>query len=536
MQETTFLPDQTSIFSQTPNSDAATVIPHLILDLESDNINIHIPALKQLLKIILDNHQNKNLALKYKLYPILNKFAGSIVMNEEFLLSTTILHVIGVRSSTNDKHILTGAVTQSMILSLFAPDEKTSKSGSIALEELIDENEIIRNALLTNGFLLKVQHAFTNSSLSSSSSSQTESSIPFHAIFGLVDIVHKLVTTADDIRPIAILIPLLNELKNNVDKEIKKKSENILSILNSQGINSISSEYSKEKDEKIQQLEESNRQMDEESAALKVENTKLKEEIEKIKFEYPQVIPHEYNVAGGLLGLGQDTLVDLLSEMIEFQDAVQFVGVNKNTLQLKNHPRFKQIIESINNNSDLENPDPTGQRVLLEQIGDLLWKAVALKKENLSVSLNKAISEGIHRVEVRFEKCTSGKYSQGAVGIMKADYQIPYPCGPRSEPHRRSMLNYYGHVGNVYFNGISTYGNVKFKDGELIAMELNADVGTLHFFVDEIQQPIFMSGINEAVKFYFYIYNKDSSFSIVSLKKLQIPTAKTLPNEKALQW
>ncbi|KAA6321061.1 MAG: hypothetical protein EZS28_054604, partial [Streblomastix strix] len=79
--------------------------------IESDNINVHVLALKQLLNIILDNRENKDIALKYKLYPILNKFAGNIVKNEEFVLSTTILHVIGVRNSIDDQSILVEVAT-----------------------------------------------------------------------------------------------------------------------------------------------------------------------------------------------------------------------------------------------------------------------------------------------------------------------------------------------------------------------------------------------------------------------------------------
>lgn len=64
---------------------------------------------------------------------------------------------------------------------------------------------------------------------------------------GLLDIVHRLVSTIDDLLPSSILIPVLTELKNNKDKNLKKKSENILAILNSKGINAPLSE-SKEKD------------------------------------------------------------------------------------------------------------------------------------------------------------------------------------------------------------------------------------------------------------------------------------------------
>ncbi|KAA6367888.1 MAG: hypothetical protein EZS28_036585, partial [Streblomastix strix] len=79
-------------------------------------------------------------------------------------LSTTILHVIGVRNGSDDKTILAGAATDSIIQTIFSPDENASKSGSKALCDLIEENEIIRHQLMTTGFIQKDWFNFTHSS------------------------------------------------------------------------------------------------------------------------------------------------------------------------------------------------------------------------------------------------------------------------------------------------------------------------------------------------------------------------------------
>ncbi|KAA6390824.1 MAG: hypothetical protein EZS28_013649 [Streblomastix strix] len=569
MQETTFRPDEASQFGQSPAADVATAIPQLILELQSDNTNAYVPALRQLLEIVLDNHQNKDLALKFNLYPILNKFAGNIVKNEEYVLSTTILHVIGVRNSTDDKTILAGAVTESMILNIFTSNEKQSKAASNCLEGLIEENEIIRNALLTNGFLQKVQQTFTNKSSSSSSSSQTSNASPNQLISGLLDIILKLLATADDLQPIGILIPLLNEMKTAGEKNIKKKIEMLLATLNVNGINFHSSEPSNEKESKIQQLEESNRLKDEQ---LRQKDEQLRQKDERIKTaeERAHINEQQKIQAEEQLRTSQEQLRAQqehtrasderarLSEQQKLQVQEQLRTKDADNQRLQNEinqlrqiqapssaTHSTQVIQPVvdgnatikDNKSELENPDPTGQEVRIERIQDLNRKAVALKLEYLSVSLNKVIKDGIHRIEVRFAKCKSLiGYSDGSVGIVKAGYKIPYPCNNQEEPHKQNMLEYYGNTGNIIFKGKGTPGNVQFSDGQLIAMELNADVGTLHFFVDGIQQPVFVRGIKEAVKFYFYIYLQDSSFSIVSVKKLPVPTAKTLPNEKAVQW
>ncbi|KAA6379905.1 MAG: hypothetical protein EZS28_024569 [Streblomastix strix] len=255
MEKSTYNPDQTEQSATMTNFDVATIIPRLIQDLESDDTNLHVLALRELLKIILDNPENKELASNYKLMPLLNKFAGNIEKNEEFVLSTTIQHVIGVRNGSDDKMILAGAATDSIIQTIFSPDENTSKSGSITLSELIKENEIIRNSLITSGFIQKVQHTFAHCS-QSSSSSQTQITTPYHVKSGILDIILKLIETIDDFQPTAVLIPILTDLKNNGEKEIKNQSISILAIQRAKGINASSSSNSQEKDEQIKQLKE----------------------------------------------------------------------------------------------------------------------------------------------------------------------------------------------------------------------------------------------------------------------------------------
>ncbi|KAA6368456.1 MAG: hypothetical protein EZS28_036017, partial [Streblomastix strix] len=399
------------------------------------------------------------------------------------------------------------------------------------------------------------QHALTNSS-QSSSSSQTANPTPNYLISGILDIILKLLATADDLQPIAILIPLLNEMKINGEKNIKKKTENILFILLAKGINSHTSENSNEKDEKIHLLEDANRNKDDiirrKDEQLKQKDSELQREKESNKNKNDRIRTSEEQTRAS------DERVRL-SEQQKLQIQEQLRTKDSDIQRLQNEiTQLRQIkvpssathstsvIQPVidqntiieDNKSELENPDPTGQGVRLERIQDLNRKAVALKDQQpLSVSLNKVIKDGIHRVEVRFEKCNGlFDYMNGVVGILKANYQIPYPCAPGLNQYNKNMLNYDGRIGGVFFKGTETPGNVQFSDGQLIAMELNADKGTLHFFVDGIQQPVFVKGINEAVKFYFWIYYKDSSFKIETVKKLSVPTTKTLPNEKAVQW
>ncbi|KAA6356324.1 MAG: hypothetical protein EZS28_048149, partial [Streblomastix strix] len=82
------------------------------------------------------------------------------------------------------------------------------------------------------------------------------------------------------------------------------------------------------------------------------------------------------------------------------------------------------------NSSQLENPDSSGQGSRLERIGGLLRKATILNQQFLSVPLNKVISSGIHRISVKFGKCNLSENVDADVGIVKANYKVPYPCHP----------------------------------------------------------------------------------------------------------
>ncbi|KAA6365783.1 MAG: hypothetical protein EZS28_038689, partial [Streblomastix strix] len=95
--------------------DLTTEIPNLIQDLESDNTKIHVSALRRILDIIVDNPGNKELILQNKIISLMNKFIGNLNQSEEFALSTTILHLIGVRGTIDDKTLVAGAATDSFI-------------------------------------------------------------------------------------------------------------------------------------------------------------------------------------------------------------------------------------------------------------------------------------------------------------------------------------------------------------------------------------------------------------------------------------
>jgi hypothetical protein len=63
-------------------------------------------------------------------------------------------------------------------------------------------------------------------------------------------------------------------------------------------------------------------------------------------------VPKEYNVVGGLVGLGPDILLEALTETLFEKDVQNLIGVCKKTLKLKDHPRFFKTVENCGLQSD----------------------------------------------------------------------------------------------------------------------------------------------------------------------------------------
>ncbi|KAA6355597.1 MAG: hypothetical protein EZS28_048876, partial [Streblomastix strix] len=90
--------------------------------------------------------------------------------------------------------------------------------------------------------------------------------------------------------------------------------------------------------------------------------------------------------------------------------------------------------------------------------------------------------------------------------------------------------------GNVYYKGAATTGNTGFAQNQIIKMEYDSEKGTVIFFVNGTQQPVYISGIKEKIRFVIHFYRADQICIIHSFKKLAAPTSATVSNEKAVQW
>ncbi|KAA6377095.1 MAG: hypothetical protein EZS28_027379 [Streblomastix strix] len=128
-----------------------------------------------------------------------------------------------------------------------------------------------------------------------------------------------------------------------------------------------------------------------------------------------------------------------------------------------------------------------------------------------------------------------------AIGIVRDTYNIPENVHPNDYPHCNHMVSYgmdsFGMwYGKVHYQGHGTSGNISYKNNQIVKLEFDSEKGTLIFFVDGVQQPVYVAGINENVRFFISLQFAQSSCTIRSLKRLRESSTTNVPNEKAVQW
>ncbi|KAA6388075.1 MAG: hypothetical protein EZS28_016397 [Streblomastix strix] len=419
---------------------------------------------------------------------------------------------------------------------LFNPDEGISEIGKQSLLKVIGTKPEVHSSLLELRLLDKSAELLDNAYPSDTSTEQSSSSqISQRILVNILEIIDKILKSDIEIgNQISKLMFTLQRLaKIELPRPIKRAIGAIQYFLEQDQQETLENNEIqaklKEAQQKVIDCEERVR-----IAEQRARNEeKMKKEAEQEKISAEDRI-HIFEEREGR----KDIEIWLLKFEIEqlrsnYAVAPKQTPVSQQKYNQINVGQCIQINVGEDHISELENPDSSGQRVRLYWILRLFRKAESLNGEYVAIPLNKVMNDGIHQISVKFEQCNFNGFVQGYVGIMKVDYNIPCPCKPYEN---LNLLGYYGCSGQIYNKGEWGEGNSQFKDSQLITMELNMEAGTLHFFVDGIQQPVFVKEIKEAVKFWFEINIIGSSFTIKSLKNLPSATAKSMANEKAINW
>ncbi|KAA6364704.1 MAG: hypothetical protein EZS28_039769 [Streblomastix strix] len=274
-------------------------------------------------------------------------------------------------------------------------------------------------------------------------------------------------------------------------------------------------------DQFIKDLENKEKEKDEELQKLKVDLQNERSEKERIEIELRQVYEEKKKEKSNK----EKEIETLKTENNKLKTENE---KNKNEIE-KWKPYLPQDLQ-IN----INNPDPGDFIGSVEASGKLKIS----KKQNKwsTVSLSQVLENGVYTSEIEFFNSHNGNI---AVGIVRDSYTIPAGIYPWQANHQDHMAAYVGTAtgsGNVYYEGNETVGNAGFADNQIVKMEYNSEKGILIFFVAGIQQPIYISGIKEKVRFIVSIHYADSYCIIRSLKKLSTQTQIRVANAMSVQW
>ncbi|KAK2964972.1 hypothetical protein BLNAU_273 [Blattamonas nauphoetae] len=154
-------------------------------------------------------------------------------------------------------------------------------------------------------------------------------------------------------------------------------------------------------------------------------------------------------------------------------------------------------------------------------------RVVMIEEMTTCFSIGQIIDEGIWKCEMRFDKTDKFR----CFGIVSAYVDVPgeYKLG-RDE----FSLGYYGLNGPIRHDGRWTTTNISWGDDDIVGIEVDMEdePRSCSFWVNSMQQYLFVRGIPDAIRFCFGLSFKNSSCEVLSLKKVPVSTTKKMAGRK----
>ncbi|KAA6368663.1 MAG: hypothetical protein EZS28_035810, partial [Streblomastix strix] len=97
----------------------------------------------------------------------------------------------------------------------------------------------------------------------------------------------------------------------------------------------------------------------------------------------------------------------------------------------------------------------------------------------------------------------------------------------------------YGKDGNLNHIGDYISGNSRIEENKTVTMEVNMNIRprTLTFFYENQEQPVSIADIPSSIRFYIYLFDKNSSFTITEFSNVQYSSAKGgIEGQRIVEW
>ncbi|KAA6400674.1 MAG: hypothetical protein EZS28_003801 [Streblomastix strix] len=369
-----------------------------------------------------------------------------------------------------------------------------SKVASDALSKIIRNSPNIRELLIKSGFV------------EMASIYLTDENTPDHIHTNILIVIQDLVFNSADVHAFSSLFGILSQISEDKDKNMKKKSiglmaKKICAILSSQGITGPSSS------DEIQGLKKQNEEQKRQIEIKKRENEELQRNDEELKRNISELQRKDEEKSRKITELER-----------------QLADSNS-----KPNTNIQQVSELQSGEIPISITVPKGSYTKKE--GEFTYTST--QAEYKTFPINSSLYKGIYRCE--FKVKTVGHLW---FGIMKSGLKIPFGQHANSNQQYGKDSMFFYQDGKLFQNGKSTTGNQAIKDNDSVALEvnLNSTPRTVHLFINNVQQPIFMSGVPESVQFFFFIYQIGNSVTVLSLKRLTATSVQIIPGSKEMKW
>ncbi|KAA6375281.1 MAG: hypothetical protein EZS28_029192, partial [Streblomastix strix] len=154
-------------------------------------------------------------------------------------------------------------------------------------------------------------------------------------------------------------------------------------------------------------------------------------------------------------------------------------------------------------------------------------KFIHTKNNNFpcNITLNPIISKGVVRFEI--------------ISFGIADVSTVFePNKFSNEDGNYTKIVLYLPYGPLVHINATIHGNCKFEDKQLVALEVNmsSNPRTLHFFVDNQEQPVSISDIPPNIRFFIGLVNPEQSFTLTRFERIQSSSARGVEGSRVLKW
>lgn len=228
--------------------------------------------------------------------------------------------------------------------------------------------------------------------------------------------------------------------------------------------------------------------------------------------EPKKILVNLYAVKNGLIGANRDVLFKLMRVMRNTDKIRCIIGLCELSYSWKNNGKFcwvcNNIIPKMVCFPDKEN------RILVKENRTV----VVSVKEHAFIAIDELIDRPI---VMRLDCMFPDPKSIFSLGIIACTPNNPY--GDLSNLGTQAEYSQLGHVDQV----TPECGNNEISHQDLVGMEVDIQNRRLDFYLNNIRQPVALSGIPRSLKFKVWLAGKDMTFRLLSFRRVPRPSYTT---------